>query len=154
LVEKIKTTLGEAIRWSREQKGINRTKLARITGISPNTLVKYEKAQLPDGKIPSLPKMVTLARILELDPRMIFELLDDPQKQIENKFSFSTHFEKITDQLSEMVSSVRDVEQRIRELENTDKQNGPDQNDPDRPEKSTNETEAVEAASTRKPGGD
>lgn len=49
-------TLGELIRFAREDKGLTRTKLAEFAGITPNSMVRYEMAGTPDGKYPPCQK--------------------------------------------------------------------------------------------------
>jgi len=190
-----KFTLGEMIRTARERKGMTRTKLAEFTGISPNTLVKYELAQEEGGKTPALPKMVTIARVLEIDPRWIFQRIYDYQVKEHDNFSFRNHFATDTDFLNWKLA-VKDVEelnavleqhlyefqhidQRLARIEQNrleeefrsspeyndlqakmeaqisqlrkseeEKQNGPDRDDPSRPEQTSNNPEAVGAAST------
>lgn len=81
-------TLGAIIRQAREDAGISRTGLAKITGISPNSMVKYEKAGEPEGKFPSLQNMAKIAQKLDIDPRRIFDMCLDDQAD----YSFSLHF--------------------------------------------------------------
>ncbi|WP_417824644.1 helix-turn-helix transcriptional regulator [Thalassospira lucentensis] len=68
-------SLGEAIRRMREKRGMSRTGLAKLTGISPNSMVKYEMAGQPDGKYPSLLNAAKISMALSLDPRWMFEML-------------------------------------------------------------------------------
>jgi transcriptional regulator with XRE-family HTH domain len=157
------------IRQARERKGMTRAALAKFANISPNTMVKYEKAPEEGGRTPSLGKMVTLARILEIDPRWIFQRIYDFQKDQSDaipseKFSFNNHFANNTDFLNWKLS-VKTIEELNDKLLNFDadffyirgdlkairqhlNESGPDQKDPSRSEISTTEPKAVSAAST------
>lgn len=168
-MKELKLSLGSMIRSAREKKGMTRTKLAEFTGISQNTLAKYEKAHELGGKTPGLSKMVKLAYVLEIDPRQIFQQIFDREREADDvlseNFSFIYHFatdteflnwqnefkdvEGLVDLLKNQSQNLDLLEQRLSKLENTRKENGPDQKDPSRSENSKNNTEAVDAASTR-----
>lgn len=66
-------TLGDLIREAREKKGMSKARLSKLTGISPNSLVKYEKAGHEGGMEPSLKNMAKISAVLDLDPRSVFE---------------------------------------------------------------------------------
>ncbi|MEQ8284440.1 helix-turn-helix transcriptional regulator [Thalassospira sp.] len=68
-------SLGELIRRTREKRGMSRTGLAKMTGISPNSMVKYEMAGQPQGKYPSLLNAAKISMALSIDPRWMFEML-------------------------------------------------------------------------------
>lgn len=105
--------LGDTIRSAREEKGVSRTALARIVGISHNSMLKYEKAGYPDGQYPSLPVMTRIARHLELDPRELFDRsISDPNviAPMEAKsFRFSDHFRTDEEWLNFRIS-IRDAD--------------------------------------------
>jgi len=93
------------------------------------------------------------------------ELLDHAR----NHFSFADHFASdlevvrwysdidgfadLTNVITGMKRELGRLNAIIEDQYHINKQNGPDQKDPDRSENTTHETEAVDAASTRKPGG-
>lgn len=58
---------------ARSRKGMTKARLAELTGISPNSLVKYEKPLDEGGIEPSLKNMTKIAKALEIDPRTIFD---------------------------------------------------------------------------------
>lgn len=65
--------LGEIIRDAREAKGMSKAHLSKISGVSQNSLVKYEKCGIEDGIEPSLKNIVRIAAALDIDPRRIFD---------------------------------------------------------------------------------
>lgn len=89
-------TLGSLIRSRREQKGITRTNLSRMTDISPNSMVKYEMAGTPNGKYPSLINAAKIAKVLKIDPRYMFETLlytgDVPEETGTDEFGAPNSF--------------------------------------------------------------
>ena len=87
-------TVGALIRRARERKGISRKKLAEFAAISPNSMVKYEKAGEDGGKYPSLVNATKICEILEIDPRKLF------QKIIETEISPATSIEDAMEQFS------------------------------------------------------
>lgn len=62
-------TLGMLLTDARSKMGLTRASLSKKTGISPNTLAKYEKAGSPGGKIPTAGKLAVICLYLQLDPR-------------------------------------------------------------------------------------
>jgi len=163
--------LGHVIRLARERKGISRVKLAEFTGISLNALAKYEKAGDKEGKYPAMSKMVKIAEVLEIDPRWVFQMMVRcGDVDLTRDFDFFFFFKEKNDEnrnqhmtaqlsgidhvMGDFYDELKSLRKDISVLTAALKQNGPDQNDPDRPENSTNETEAVDAASNRKPEGD
>ncbi len=165
----LKFTLGEMLKNAREKKGMTRTSLAKFSGISPNSLVKYEKAQEPGGKIPGLLNMVKLARILEIDPRWIFQRISerlDPLSFETDSYSFVQNFksdEEINADYNHSVASTAGIlageytnfRKDLEEIKQLIKENGPDHDGPSRSQKTTNETKAVGAAPiSQKDGGD
>lgn len=170
-------TVGGMIWRAREKKGISRAHLAKVTGISQNSLAKYEKAGEEDGQYPPLPKMALLCKELELDPRIVFrrtfsfEVINDdlaPDLFAFDDFlhtldvdDFKLHRARIvSEEMGEIVQKYRvrqgnykttisRLEKQVQELTNElNKQNGPNQNDPSRPEKPKNNAETVSAVST------
>ncbi len=87
-----KETVGGMIWRAREEKGITRVNLAKATGISQNSLAKYEKAGEDGGAYPPLPKMALICMELGLDPRTVmkrtfpFELDADDETFMPFKF--------------------------------------------------------------------
>lgn len=79
--------LGELIRSARTSQGVNRTAMARITGINPNSLAKYEKAGEKGGQFPPLATLVKILAFLKLDPRLAMiasaENVEDAIKLVE-----------------------------------------------------------------------
>jgi len=61
--------LGALIVSARNARGWSRTVLSNITGLSQNTLAKYERAGEPGGKMPPANKLATLCYHLQIDPR-------------------------------------------------------------------------------------
>lgn len=150
------STVGGMIRLARERKGMPRTTLAKFVDISPNSMFKYEKAGSDEGQYPSLPTIVKICQVLEIDPRLIFDAVL-PKRDIldPDYFSFAstffTHdfaifqagktpagvsespsFDKLFSLLSSLTDSAVGMDQRLRTIEATVK-SGPDQNDPSRP---------------------
>lgn len=223
--------LGELLTKARLDKNMSRAQLAKETGFSENSLVRYEKAGLEkDGQYPPSPKLAKLCFMLDISPlTAMFSslsrdefwefkpytsenwLMDHPDHEylLEQWFVLVKENYKLRTTLKIMLgpdpepgsykedtrewmkSEARRIiklqeafYQRIAETFNVPKpdpvsfhtpgdpqfgnndgapspfdyaefiKNGPDQKDPDRPDNSTTETEAVDAASTRKPGGD
>lgn len=165
-------TLGKLIRLAREEKGWPRTKLAEFAGISPNTMVKYEKAGEEGGQYPSSENLKKICELLEIDPRNAFDAIGyessgstDPFVE---RFSFTDHFRTGMDWLNwkHSVKSIDDlnsafdnvfgelhyVSQRLGRIEAALKTNGSgDVGDvPSRPVNS-DDIEAVGAASTSNP---
>jgi len=90
--------LGDLLTSAREKKGMSRAKLAQFTGISPNTLMRYEAAGSKNGKYPSAVKLTILCRFLEIDPRIAFDCLENDLEiesyidPTEKKWRFISHF--------------------------------------------------------------
>jgi transcriptional regulator with XRE-family HTH domain len=88
MVEKNKYTasegLGDLLMRERITRNLSRAKLAEMAGVNANSLAKWEKAGLPDGKYPPLPKLSRLCQILEIDPRHVFNLvyMQEEQKRV------------------------------------------------------------------------
>lgn len=96
--ENVIWNLGDLLRSYRDKKGISRAKLAEFTGISSNTLMRYELAGQEGGKYPSAIKLTILCRFLEIDPRIAFDAIED-DFQIESyvepsddTWTFVSHF--------------------------------------------------------------
>lgn len=122
----VNSTLGELIRAAREDKGLSRTKLAEFADITPNSMVRYEKAGTPDGKYPSALKLVKICEVLEIDPRNAFDAIKNesyladlednpvPEGKVPSveRFGlrFSNHFRTDDDWLNWKLS-VKDVEE-------------------------------------------
>ncbi|WP_227948270.1 helix-turn-helix transcriptional regulator [Sneathiella sp. HT1-7] len=88
--------LGQIIEQKRKDKGMTRAALAKFAGISPNSMVKYEKAGEADGKYPSMVNMAKIAEILEFDPRKIFECIANTEAIRRNPdFSFMYTFKDL-----------------------------------------------------------
>ncbi|WP_417821368.1 helix-turn-helix domain-containing protein [Terasakiella sp.] len=91
-------TLGWLLRKKRSEKGMSRVKLSKFTGITTNTLARYELAGLEGGKYPSAIKLMIICIHLEIDPREAFEYINrDPKISIfkdetDGLFSFIYHF--------------------------------------------------------------
>lgn len=176
----IDCTLGELIRAAREEKGMSRTKLAEFTEISPNTMVRYELAGTPNGKYPQVKRLIKICDVLEIDPRNAFDAINMEKSERQQDLSdlsdlppappleeilkpkFIDRFrdleqwknvpsllqkmidvEKLDDQLNDIVNRLSRIETAI--------ENGPDHDDPSRPDKTKNNPEAVDAASTNPP---
>jgi len=158
-------TVSALLRIARDRKGMTRTKLAEFTGISPNTLVKYETEPDRGGKTPSLSRMMKIARVLEIDP--LFDLLQLQYADLnesEVTFNFQDHFandmesqnwslgtkkiEGFTEDLNDLVNQIHTLHEKMERIENRTKKSGPDHEDPDRSQNSTTEPKAVDAAST------
>jgi len=79
--------LGEILEDARLEKRLTRAKLAELANVSINSLPKWERAGFEDGKYPPLPKLANLCRVLEIDPRMVFDAKDvlDEEVAIEEK---------------------------------------------------------------------
>lgn len=87
------SSLGQLIRGARERKGWSRAKLSELSGISYNSMVKYELAGADGGQYPSLRNMAQLCQLLEIDPRHIFEtFVDGNSDPLEPLFSFISFF--------------------------------------------------------------
>lgn len=221
--------LGELITKARLDKHMSRAQLAKETGLSENSLIRYEKAGLEtDGQFPPSPKLAQICFTLGISPLTALLsslshdefwkfksstkddwLQDHPDYMylVNQWFALTRDNHKLTailkllldedlepdsqdaEDLSWMKSEARRIidqqdafMKRMEDhgyLHNADSmgltipgnpafdnrgpnlttdyaeftKNGPDQNDLDRSQKSTNETEAVEAAPTRKPKG-
>lgn len=171
-------TVGSMIWRTREDKGISRAHLAKVTGISQNSLAKYEKAGEQDGQYPPLPKMALLCKELELDPREVLHRTFTLDEVVSGRiapdfFAFEDFLRTLDVDKSELDMARKAIETEVREAQHhrdrcqkleTEKlalerqvkkltsellkQNGPDQNDPSRPGLSKNNAEAVDAAST------
>ena len=161
------------IRKRRERKGIARTRFAKMVGISPNSMVKYELFAEEGGKVPGTANLAKMCELLEIDPREAFDVINQrPAESVyDNPFSFVHHLtsdddflsmklsvqnvEDLNDSLDNLMSEIHYLSERLMRIENTVNamKNGPDQKDPSRFMKSKINTEAVSAASTRKPGG-
>ncbi len=67
--QNVRVPLGDLIVRARTERGISRSKLAEMTGISENSLVKYEKAGVePDGQFPPSPKLSAICAVLLITP--------------------------------------------------------------------------------------
>ena len=173
--------LGRLIRDAREVRGMSRAKLADITGISVNTLASYEKVGQKGGKMPPANRLAMICIVLELDPRIALVkslpstlqmppepgVVSNPRAQcVFSEMQMEMFLNRLEDGTRDWLDTHEIVEAQknlflmlkdeigglILELRAV-RQNGSDQDDPNRPENSTNETEAVDPASTRKPGG-
>lgn len=178
----IDCTLGELIRDAREARGMTRSKLAEFTGITANSLIRYELAGTPDGKYPPVKKLVLICEVLEIDPRNAFDAIKvedyraqpvpPPDQELNNRFGlrFTEHFRSTKEwnalhqslDLSVIEAVMANIaermaanDERLSRMENALKsarhfalKNGSDQNDPSRPEATSNNPEAVGAAST------
>lgn len=60
---------------TRVTRNLSRAKLAEMAGVNANSLAKWEKAGMPDGKYPPLPKLTRICQLLEIDPRYIFNIV-------------------------------------------------------------------------------
>ena len=151
--------LGDYLRFEREKKGWPRTTLAKFARMSPNSLVKYERAGYPDGQYPPIPKLAKICELLDIDPTQAFEhvLLGGAFLPEKRDFSFLDHrYKNIYDkhyerrdqeaERLEMRNAIRHINQRLDEMASTLKENGPDQNDPSRHPQ--NPSTAVDAALT------
>jgi len=173
------STVGSMIWRAREEKGVSRAQLAKTTGISQNSLAKYEKAGEEDGQYPPLPKMALLCKELNLDPRKVmlrtFYLDEAFLGRIEpNYFTFDEFLGTLDvdkrelemtyqtlegevaesqyyrEQCRKLEIEKKELEKQVKKLPlKPAKQNGPDQNDLSRPEISTTNSKAVSAASTK-----
>ncbi len=161
------------IRKRREQKGIARTRFAKMVGISPNSMVKYEMPMAEGGKVPGTANLAKMCELLEIDPREVFDVINrnPTESPYDHQFSFVHHFasdddflnwklsvqniEDLNDSLDNQMAEFHFFSQQLKKIENTvnEMKNGPDQKDPSRSMNSKNNTEAVDAASIRKPGG-
>ncbi|MDW3205297.1 MAG: helix-turn-helix transcriptional regulator [Alphaproteobacteria bacterium] len=167
--------LGGMLERERLSRKLSRAKLAELAGVNPNSLAKWEKAGLEDGKYPPLPKLTRLCKILDIDPRDVFEVVYresekqaptdiDPETGIAfedpDAFSFKRHFqekgaERDYGYLHGKLGLIEHyLEQLFEKVEKVDtrlgvvtdhKENGPDRDDPGRP--SQNPSAAVSAAS-------
>lgn len=85
-----KRCLGDVIREAREAREISRSGLARLIGVSHNSMLNYEKAGHENGQYPPLLIMVKLADRLDLDPRIIFDFaIDDTEIEQSSNNHFS-----------------------------------------------------------------
>ncbi len=169
--------LGGRLERERISRKLSRAKLAEMAGVSPNSLAKWEKAGQPDGKYPPLPKLTRLCKILEIDPREIFntvyqqeECRIDPSLNEEIPFNNPDYFDFVDHFASDLDWTkwslpVKDIEdlngtldsihgelhyygQRLLRLERSLKKNGSDHEDPSR--SLQNHPAAVGAAPTLK----
>jgi len=69
---KFPDTLGELLLACRVLRGLSRAELAGKMGVKAISIAKYEKAGSPSGQNPPIQKLVKLAMVLEIDPRLIF----------------------------------------------------------------------------------
>lgn len=69
-------TLGQRLRWSREQKGENQIEAAEGTGISNEQLNRYEK----DKRKPTPEVLATLATYYNVTSDFLLGLSNDPEK--------------------------------------------------------------------------
>ena len=67
--------LGKRLERERLARKMSRYELAKIAGVSPNSIANWEKAGTPEGKFPPLPKIIRLCKIFDIDPRSIFDLV-------------------------------------------------------------------------------
>lgn len=170
--------LGGRLERERVSRKLSRAKLAELAGVNQNSLAKWEKAGQPGGKYPPLPKLTRLCKILEIDPREVFdtvfqseEFQHDPNLgggipfNNPDYFSFKEHFatdldwtgwslevqdiESLNSHLGSIAGELHYYGQRLRRLEQALNENGPDQEDPGRP--SQNPSEAVGAAADQTP---
>jgi transcriptional regulator with XRE-family HTH domain len=166
--------LGGRLELERISRKLSRAKLAELAGVNPNSLAKWEKAGQAGGKYPPLPKLTRLCKILEIDPREIFntvyeqeEFREDPEIgggvpfNNPDYFNFVDHFasdtdwtkwqlsvknfQDLNDTLMSMHGELHFYGQRLKTLEHTLKKNGSDHEDPSRPLQNT--PKAVDAAS-------
>ncbi|WP_420430543.1 helix-turn-helix domain-containing protein [Kordiimonas sp.] len=68
------STMGEMLKRARLARGWSRVEFSRLTGISANTIAKYEKAGEPGGQYPSMPRLAAIAALYELDARLLLAL--------------------------------------------------------------------------------
>ncbi len=67
-------TVGAIITHYRKKKGLNRTSLARLIGVSANSLAKYERAGEKGGRYPSSEHAAKICEAIDLDPRTFFTM--------------------------------------------------------------------------------
>lgn len=150
---------GEMIRNARERKGIPRTKLAEFTGVKPNSMVRYEKAGEEGGKYPSLQNMVRICRVLEIDPRRVFQRVMEFDDPVDDPINFLNYFatdidflnwklsvkniEELNLQLLSLQAEIFNLSQKLE----PEKGSGPVRIEPSRPSDATNHPEAAPTAS-------
>tara|TARA_E500000305_G_scaffold99084_2_gene91049 strand:- start:1327 stop:1860 length:534 start_codon:yes stop_codon:yes gene_type:complete len=157
-------SVGKTLKRARTQKGLSRAKVAEFIGISPNSLVKYELAGEDGGQFPPLPKLVRLCELLEIDPRLIFDIIrdNDDFKGKRDKFDFNYYFRDLNNEwtmehlygqigvinvdIGGIYESISALSEKIDKLSLPTKENGPDHKGPSR--RSKNPSAAVDAALT------
>ncbi|WP_093147663.1 helix-turn-helix domain-containing protein [Thalassobaculum litoreum] len=92
--------LHESFKLAREAKGYSKAYLSKLTGISQNSLMKYENGDAE----PPLKNAVVIAQALEIDPRRLFDRVwyvhkmgKDENKQEESYYSFTRHWRRVDD---------------------------------------------------------
>ena len=159
-------TLGDLLRCTREDIGLSRAKVAQKTGINENSLAKYEKAGQKGGQFPSAPKLAILCAVLEIDPAFaLFYSLDEEQSDafgsqllrhaiidsgLDMAVELFTPGLKIDrhEMMMAIVKETMSLREEVQELRQATKQSGSD-NSPSRSDVSSNNQEAVGAASTK-----
>ena len=84
---------GEILREARKKRRWSRARLAKETGISENSIVRYEKAGIDDdGQFPPAPKLSVLAFELGLDPtEVLFGCLTGDEYEEYSNFHLQMH---------------------------------------------------------------
>ncbi|MBE7039099.1 MAG: helix-turn-helix domain-containing protein [Ruminococcaceae bacterium] len=72
--------VGNSIKEARKAKGLTQKQLAKLLKCSHTTISKYEQGEIEN--MPR-PRMQQMADILEVSPVVLFDLVDDKQKQPE-----------------------------------------------------------------------
>lgn len=116
--EKMSTNkIGNSIKDARKAKGLTQKALAKLLKCSHTTISKYEQGEIENMPRPRMQKM---ADILEVSPVVLFDFVEDTQKQSTEgelsarKKAFMQKVEKMTD------AQIEKLEQILSLVENTE----------------------------------
>ena len=109
--------VGNSIKEARKAKGLTQKQLAKLLKCSHTTISKYEQGEIENMPRPRMQKM---ADILEVSPVVLFDLVDDKQKQpAQDELSYKKReFIKKIEGMSE--AQVERLEQILALVENTE----------------------------------
>lgn len=104
--------VGNSIKDARKAKGLTQKELAKLLECSHTTISKYEQGEIEN--MPR-PRMQRMAEILEVSPVVLFDFVDDKQKQptiselSAKKMEFIKRVEGMTDAQLERLEQILDL---------------------------------------------
>ncbi len=109
--------VGNSIKDARKAKGLTQKELAKLLECSHTTISKYEQGEIEN--MPR-PRMQRMAEILEVSPVVLFDFVDDKQKQPAKRELSSKKMEFIRKVEGMSEAQVERLEQILAIVENTE----------------------------------